>query len=175
MAVRIVAREIPCVVVVVTNMDFPNVVYYDINKRKTILVYANHKEEMDLKPIVFFNELITGFGSSYQGRVDAFKKITNAKQKGAVLISELEPHLYFPLFSEKKEDCIWLNFKTLYQVHRKNENNCIVSFFDGCKMDIAVNIRIIKNQMKRCRQFMEYLQNYPVLLEDWHSRYIGRN
>ena len=141
-------------------MQFPHMVYYENTLSKTVLVFKDHREYVPVKPVVYFNDIVMHFASSYEGRVEAFKYITGACQKGAVLISEALSHLYFPLFSEKREDCIWINYGTLYHVHSKNENNSVVSFYDGCKIDVAVDIRIIKNQMKRCRQFMDHIHSY---------------
>lgn len=143
-------------------MQFPDAVSYDPLKKRTLLHSVHVTDSVPGKPLEYFHSMVLGYGSSVEGRMESYREITRTVQKPAVLISENLPYMYFPLFSPYREDCIWLNYGNLFQTHRLDDSTSCISFFDGYKMTVDVNIRIITKQIKRCKQYMEYIHTYSM-------------
>ncbi len=96
-------------------------------------------------------------GSSLKGRMDSFRYLLHIVQKPAVLISEVTGEIWFPLVSMNQPDCIWLRYDAILDVRSSDDHQCAVIFFSGYRQTLDFDPRVIRQQMKRCRQFLELL------------------
>ena len=98
-------------------------------------------------------------GSNMNGRIISFRHITGCRQKPGVLISERTQIIYFPTLSSKNPACTWICFNEVFRFHSMKADQTIIQFASGIKIMIDVNYRIIRNQMNRCRSFLNLLNN----------------
>lgn len=98
-------------------------------------------------------------GSDMRGRIISFRHITGCRQKPAVLISERTQIIYFPTLSAKNPDCTWICFNEVFRFHSTRADQTMIQFASGIKVMIDVNYRIVRNQMNRCRNFLNLLNS----------------
>lgn len=112
---------------------------------------------ISIKPAVWLSEKCLRGGSSLRGRTDAFCELLKVRQKPAVLISEVSGEIWFPTLSPKQADCVWIRYDEILDVKAHCPQSCEVIFFNGFRMQANVDARVIRQQMKRCRAFLELL------------------
>ena len=135
-------------------MIFPEIIYYDSSQGVTVTIdETGHHGFFCGRPQAYLNELCLLYGSTFEGRTQAFKILTGTVQKPACLISESAGIVYFPTLSYRDDDCVWLCASAIYNVKAIDMHHSLVNFFNGNKIELAVNIRTVKKQMDRCEQF----------------------
>ena len=84
---------------------------YDYLNKKTIAYLDDGSEFFYYqKPIKIINDWCIYNGSTAEGRMTAFQKLTSTRQKPAVLINERSRIVFFPTLSKDSNECIWLRF-----------------------------------------------------------------
>ena len=75
-------------------MQFPHMVYYDNTLSKTVLVFKDHREYVPVKPVVYFNDIVMHFASSYEGRVEAYslRKLLEIRNKAEQTVALDDVH-----------------------------------------------------------------------------------
>ena len=120
------------------------------------LINKSKSEEIN-NSLQFLNDLCIKHGSTYKGRIDACKRLLNINQKVPLLISELTLEIWFPILSAKNKDNIWLNYNEILSYKAIDNNKTIIKFKNGYRYEIEYNSRIIKNQMMRCEELINKL------------------
>ena len=144
-----------------------DIVYYDPASEKTVIISASgHHGFFCGSPVRWLDEMCIAHGSTYKGRDDAFRTLTETKQKPAVLISEMTHQMYFPTLSPKSRDCIWLCAERIFAIRAKDNQHSLVLFMDGNKIELAVSKRTLKKQMERCELFLEKMRSALSALEE---------
>lgn len=103
-------------------------------------------------------------GSDVAGRINAFRKLMNCSQKPAVLISEYNFELYFPLLSAKHKECVWIQYDNLIYCRALSPKKSRLYFSNGLEYDVDFNARTIKRQMTRCSEFISLLRARRVCI-----------
>lgn len=143
-----------------------DIVYYDPALAKTVIISETGRHGFFCgKPTQWLDEICIAHGSSYQGRVEAFRVLTGTVQKPAVMISELTHQMYFPTVSSKSKDCVWLCADRIFSIRAKDAQHSLVLFMDGNKIELAVSKRTLKKQLKRCEIFLEKMHSEIQKLE----------
>lgn len=138
------------------NMKLPEIIYYDTDKEVTVTIDEDgHHGFFCGVPEAYLHQLCLMYGSTLEGRTQAFKELTHSVQKAGCLISESNGIIYFPTLSAKDPACVWLNAKTIYSVKAIDMHHSLVNFFKGNKIELAINVRTVKKQILRCEQFEE--------------------
>lgn len=109
------------------------------------------------KPSAYLNLKCLHNGSDMKGRTGSFCYLLNVKQKPAVLISEVSGEIWFPTLSAKQKDCVWIRYDEILEVKALDPQACEVIFFSGLRIRLETDARVIRSQMKRCREFLELL------------------
>ena len=139
---------------------------YDYLNKKTIAYLDDGSEFFYYqKPIKIINDWCIYNGSTAEGRMTAFQKLTSTRQKPAVLINERSRIVFFPTLSKDSNECIWLNNRKILKTKEIDPHHTEVIFQTGFKTVFDLNRRIIENQMKRCRTFLsslDYNQQMPL-------------
>lgn len=139
-------------------------IYYDSAAEKTVIIGSSGRHGFFCgTPKKWLNSLCLAHGSTYQGRIDAFRELTGTSQKPAVMISEMTNQMFFPTVSPDRSDCTWLCWQSVYTIRGAEMNHSLVIFFDGNKIELAIGIRTLKKQMQRCE---EYLQKMADALDE---------
>ena len=128
------------------------------DRQTSTLIFADGSAETETrKAVSILEEKCLKHGSSLKGRIDSFRYLLHIVQKPAVLISEVSGEIWFPLISMNQPDCIWLRYDAVLDVKSSGDHQCEVLFFSGHRETLAFDPRVIRLQMKRCRQFLELL------------------
>ncbi len=122
-----------------------------LNQQKTI--------KTDIKPLAFLNRCCLANGSSYEGRVEAFRELTGTSQKPAVLISERQQRIFFPTLRAEHEECVWIQYNAVFHIHSIDAGHTEIIFHTGERCTIPFNYRIINKQLKRCTEFLQKLND----------------
>ena len=133
------------------------------DKKSTILIDSDGMaSEVDKKPYELIDEMCIYYGSSLKGRIEAINQTLSIKQKAPVLISEVLEIIYFPTLSYKHKDCEWINYNQILHVKSAGLNKTKIEFISGYAYEIDINSRIIKNQIKRCEEYLNILRNHKL-------------
>lgn len=137
------------------------------------LVEVLHKEMSSTK---FLRLYAAFYHHSIEDGQKMIRKRYQFNQKIPVLI-EKDRSLFFPTASKNQWDCCWINYYAVSQVHKRG-NGCVIQFHELGKkyrftvhdvLDIAIrehefeeelalDARIIRKQLQRCRQIDEDLR-----------------
>lgn len=126
--------------------------------KETQIIYEDGTAETDTrKPLAILEEKCLRNGSSAEGRMESFRYLLNIRQKAAVLISSITDEIWFPTLSMKQSDCVWIRYDAILQVSSKGPHDCEILFFSGLRKTLDCDMRVIREQMKRCRRYLELL------------------
>lgn len=134
-------------------------VLYEKNNKGYAVNHDGNVVTINEKPIFYLARLCMKHGSTFEGRIDACKKSLNIKQKAPLLISELTNEIWFPTLSSTNKDNIWINYNEIIDITSLNNNESLITFKNGYKYKISINIRIIRKQIQRCKEYIELLNN----------------
>ena len=151
------------------NLRTLNALYYDAEKCCSVCIFTNETVEDPRKPAELIDHWCIHCGSTRKGRKDAFRTLTGTVQKTPVLISSDGPIL-MPTLSPESDDCVWISYDTLLRMKPAGADTTTVEFLDGTLLKVDVNIRVLRNQTKRCdrfRRILEDVRNHP---EDLFTR-----
>lgn len=100
------------------------------------------------------------FGSSYDGRHEGTKNLIGVTHKSPIVIEESNKMIFFPTTSPLNNDCIWLSLDNISKYYKSNNPKySIVEFKNGNKIEIAISIGSLSNQILRATRL-------KVVLED---------
>ena len=122
-----------------------------------VFYYKNATEVLDKRCVDLLDEWCLKSGSSFEGRKKSFQYLTKGRQKPAILISERTQEIFFPLYGLNSEFNIWLSYLEIFACHQVEYNQTEIQFNDGTKIIVDINRRTIQNQLKRCRTFLDAL------------------
>ena len=142
-------------ILMISTSEKGSTLYFDDCKTKNI----------SIKPINFIKKLCINNGSSLEGRIASFKYLTNTRQKPCILIKE--GLIYIPTLSSNNSDCKYLLYNRIVWV-KKDNNDSLVLFDNGLKLNVDVNYRTLRKQLQRCDLFKSKLLSKESL--DW-SKY----
>ena len=139
-------------------MNVKDILYITGDEKESHLFLKGGKQSLaQEKPAEFLNRLCLNNGSTLRGRTDAFRYLTGSKQKPAVLISEQTQILFFPTMNAGHRECIWICYNEILDIHAEGPEETRIRFLSADTVVIPFNYRIIRNQMKRCEQFIRRL------------------
>lgn len=135
---------------------------------KAVLIYAKEhttyviREDgtvntVHTKPVRLLEEACLVNGSSLSGRTESFRHLLGIRQKPAVLISEVSGEIWFPTLSMTQQDCVWIRYDAILEAAAAGQHACVIRFFSGISHELDLDVRVIREQMKRCRRFLELL------------------
>lgn len=123
-----------------------------VKNRNNNLIYPDKKVILNLKKYLKDECILNG--SSFKGRIDSFKYLTDSKQKPCILISLEKKIMLMPIFSLKSETNYLINYFMIHKIVYKDYNCTMIEFINGDQVQIDVNNRIIKKQYDRCLKFI---------------------
>ena len=124
------------------------------NKKTNIYLANNELKVLNCRPIKFIEDLCLICGSTLSGRINAFNKIINSKQKACIMVSE--NIIFIPTMSIKNAECQYIQYNRIVRVKGiKNKTNIL--FDNGNKITVDCSYRTLQKQIKRCDLFVERL------------------
>lgn len=110
----------------------------------------------DTHSVKFIDSLCLQYGSSYEGRKAACKRVCQIKQKVPILLSEKTKDILFPLSDIRKDECIWLNHRAI-RFAKTKQGSTYIKFENETTITLHKDIRILKRQMAVCQMFLNSL------------------
>jgi len=130
--------------------------YFDTNKQSTSVLNEYGKlysYNYSLKNYV--NRLCIRYGSTLDGRVEAFRELLGVSQKPCIFVSDIDKIFYIPTRSLYTNGCFLINYYTIQKVIKITEYSTTIIFVSGIEYTIQENIRVIKRQIARAEKFLE--------------------
>ena len=124
--------------------------YFDENKTK---VYEFNDEFIVNQNILNIVENSCSFyGSTFDGRVEASKKILSTNIKLPIVIEDIKKIIFFPTKASYRTGCKWLSFNNIDKIEKVGKNNSMtrVFFCNGLVNDVNVSYEIIYRQIYNC-------------------------
>lgn len=97
------------------------------------------------------------FGSSYAGRHKGTKNLIGVTHKSPIVIEETSQLIFFPTTSPLREDCVWISLKNILNYFPGNNNNSIIEFKTGEKIELDMSIGSLTNQILRATRLQVVL------------------
>lgn len=139
---------------------------YEINDETIALIPINSTttrvielEKEYVIPQATFNILEENceyYGSTYDGRVKAAKKILNFSYKIPIVVEETEKLIFFPTKSISDSSCCWINYNYVSK-REKSGKNTKVKFLNGSEEEFKVSKMSFENQLMRANMLNSML------------------
>lgn len=131
---------------------------YIVQDKEEVIVHDTQKEKRIKKRMMtWIRELCLGYGSSYEGRKEAVKRVCHIKQKVPILLSERTKDMLFPTADIRSMDCVWINYRAIISV-KGNHKQSSVKFINGSEAVFSCDIRCIKREMNICKSYLDHLE-----------------
>lgn len=124
--------------------------YYDEDKTK---VYEFNDEFIVNQNILNIIENSCNFyGSTFDGRVEASKKILSTNIKVPIVVEDVKKIILFPTKASYRVGCKWLAFNNIDKIEKINNKTNLtrVYFCNGSFQDLKISYEIIYRQFYNC-------------------------
>ncbi len=139
-----------------------------IQNGSCIYLSQGKKITSELSPVQFIKEGMVLFGQDAESVKNDYRKMTGFVQKAPILFISDEPILFFPTHSDTFEKCLFFQYQRIAKIS-KHKEGALILFKDGTIYRTDLDIRILKKQMQRCRQYLirieERKQNATAILK----------
>lgn len=117
---------------------------------KSIVYEKHNKFIIDLKPNKILKRNCFYNGSSYEGRLNATKFLTEYNYKAPILIKEEGNIIFFPTNSPRLDNCSWISLNNIFYYYKNKDNKtCRVIFNNNLYIDLNISYNILNNQILR--------------------------
>lgn len=120
--------------------------YNQYGNKCTVVYEKSNIYFVKQSPLNIVNESCSYYGSSYQGRVSASKKILKKDKMLPVEISHTLGIYFFPTISPKNPNCIWVSHRHIEKIERYNDKQTRMILTN--RQPIILNIRKPRVEMK---------------------------
>lgn len=118
------------------------------DENKTRIIEVSNDYVIEQPTFSIMEENCEYYGSTYDGRITAAKKILNFSYKLPLLIEESEKLIFFPTTSATSDQCCWINHNHVKQ-RNKTLNGTKVTFTNGVVEEFKISKLSFENQLLR--------------------------
>ena len=104
----------------------------------------------------YFGKLALSYGSTLEGRMEAFRFITKHHYKPPLIISDKHELYYILTRSLKEPDCVVIDYCLLKRYKRIDDHKTKLVFSNGFEITLNINYRIIKRQIELIELYKDY-------------------
>lgn len=148
---------------------------YEINS-ETLLIVPNgsgkskvyeldEEFEVNMSPLSIIKNSCLYFGSTYEGRCEAIKKIIGTEMKIPIIIEDSRNIIFFPTTSCIKNNSVWISYQNLIKYKKTEDLFTLLYFKNGKKIRIDVNYNLVDNQVIRCIKLDSLLIKRKMILK----------
>lgn len=119
-----------------------------ITSSKTKIIELTKEYVVSQSSFEILEENCEYYGSTYEGRIAAAKKILNFSYKLPLLVEESEKIILFPTKSSSAYDCCWINHNFVKR-REKSGKNTKVLFVNGVEEEFNISKLSFENQLLR--------------------------
>lgn len=99
------------------------------------------------------------YGSDYNGRIRAARRIFSYDKKTPLLVSQLDYIMAVPTESPDNDECIWLFSKHIDSTST-SRGQTFVHFTNGSKIEVNCSYEVLHKQLERGAATMTYFTRY---------------
>lgn len=118
------------------------------NTAKSKIIEKEKEYSLDKDAYSIMDESCQYYGSSYNGRLKAAKKILDCSYKLPILVEESSCLIFFPIKSSLVDDCCWLNLNSIKKIE-KVEEGAKITFINEKELIVDVSKLSLDNQIYR--------------------------
>lgn len=119
-----------------------------INYYQTLIKEVENEYVIDKRAYKIMEESCEYYGSTYNGRLTAAKKILNSSYKIPIIIEESENIIFFPTKSSLLEDCAWINYNFIKSYVKKGKK-VVITFKNNEEIEVDMSKLSLDNQISR--------------------------
>ena len=119
-----------------------------IGSSKTKIIELSKEYIVDYNSFSIMEENCEYYGSTYEGRVNAAKKLLNFNYKLPLLLEESNRLIFFPTKSASNNECCWINHNYVKK-REKTGNITKVTFSNGKEIELNISKLSFENQLLR--------------------------
>ncbi len=124
------------------------IIPYDCGKSK---VYEYDDEFIvNMIPLTIVKNSCMFFGSSFEGRREASKKIIGIDMKVPIIVEESKNIIFFPVSSCISKNSAWISYQNLIQYSKIDCNSSRLCFKGNKFLKLNMKYNLIDNQVIRC-------------------------
>lgn len=142
------------------DIEMINYLYYDEKEKCTLIVLSDKSQicfKGNCKKVLEL--LCIQYGSTLHGRTTFFSNALQVYRKIPVLISEKYEIMIFPLFGYRNKESMWLCFNAIKKVSNEEDLTTKITFKNNTCIQVGMNYRSIKTQMRRCKRMINLLNS----------------
>lgn len=140
------------------SIRLEQLLYIKNHESGTLCVYEDEKKDFILCNLNKFLEgLCLEHGSSLEGRAQSFRYLTGFVQKPCILVDEKREVLLFPVLGLMSYENYFINYQKVVYTKCIDTHESELVFCDGTRLLIPFDIRVIRNQIKRCELYIQSL------------------
>ncbi len=129
-----------------------------INCYETKIIEREGEYVISKKAYDIMDESCQYYGSTYNGRLKAAKKLLDCSYKIPILVEESENIIFFPTKSSLLDDCIWINMNSIKK-SEKIGNKTKILFINGEEVIIDISKLSFDNQIYRSFKLESIVRN----------------
>lgn len=124
--------------------------YYDEEKTKVYEFSESFIVNQNILNII--ENSCNFYGSTFDGRVEASKKILSTNIKVPIVVEDVKKIIFFPTKASYRVGCKWLAFNNIDKIEKINNKSNLtrVYFCDGSFQDLKISYEIIYRQFYNC-------------------------
>lgn len=145
---------------------------YEINTNTIAIIPLNSnlskviEEDMEYEVCKSTTEIINHsckyFGSSFIGRKEGTKALMGISYKAPIIVEETKNIIFFPTSSPRFDNCTWISLRHVNN-YLKNEQNSLISFKNGGKLELNISYGSLENQVLRATRLESILRHRKFL------------
>ena len=121
-------------------------------EKKAKVIEKSCEYNIDNSAYSIMDESCKYYGSSYDGRMKAAKKILDCKYKLPILVEESSCLIFFPIKSTVCSDCTWINLNSVKKIEKVN-NFSKITFINDKEILVDVSKMSLDNQIYRSSRY----------------------
>jgi len=124
--------------------------YYDENKTKVYEIDREFIVNVSLFEII--SNSCDFYGSTFEGRIEASKKILSTNIKVPIVVEDLKKIIFFPTRATYRQGSRWISFNNIDKIEHVGRSNTLtrLCFCNGKMYDVEISYEIIHRQLYNC-------------------------
>ena len=114
----------------------------------TKIIEKEKEYEVSKRAYEIMDENCEYYGSSYNGRLKASKKMLDCSYKLPILMEESSMLIFLPTKSSLLDDCIWINYNAI-KSSKKQGTKMLINLINNQELEIDISELSLKNQIYR--------------------------
>ena len=140
------------------EITFDTQVILPVENNSSRIIENNESYVINVPPMQVLEHSCEYFGSSFNGRKEATKKLLGITHKSPIIVEESRKIIFFPTTSPDRIDCVWINLEKVNKYYKSSSKKSIIEFKNGDIIEFDVSIGSLTNQIMRASRLKYILE-----------------